>query len=76
MYHLFYVQVFSINYFVDSFLMDDSGRVHSPIISVACQIQRFGFVYNMVVARKLMIASPPALCLTSNNSRYIVQLYC
>ena len=31
------------------------GRVRSQIISVVCQIQRFDFDCNLVVARKLII---------------------
>jgi hypothetical protein len=42
-------------------LLNDFGHVRRQIISVVCQIQRFYFGCNLVVTRKLIIASPPAL---------------
>jgi hypothetical protein len=41
--------------------LDDPGRVRSQIISVVLQIQGFDFECNLVLSRKLIIASPPAL---------------
>jgi hypothetical protein len=35
--------------------LDYPGRVRSQITSVVCQIQRFDFDCNLVVARKLII---------------------
>jgi hypothetical protein len=50
-------------------LLDDPGRVRSQIISVVCQIQRFDFDCNLVVARKLTIRVPPLLRLNPLYSK-------
>jgi hypothetical protein len=42
-------------------MLDDPGRVRSQIINVVCQIQRFDFDCNLVVAQKLIIRVPPGL---------------
>jgi hypothetical protein len=42
-------------------MLDDLGRVRSQITSVVCQIQRFDFDCNLVVARKVIIRIPPPL---------------
>jgi hypothetical protein len=67
--HLFqfcYVKIFSIlkNHNTNLLLLGDPGRVRSQIISVVCQIQRFDFVCNLVVTRKLIIRIPAGLGLT------------
>ena len=42
-------------------MLDDPGRIRSPIISVVCQIQRFDFDFNLVVRRKVIMGIPPVL---------------
>ena len=55
LYQFCYVKVFSTNHNRNLLLSDYPGRVRSQIISVVCQIQRFDFVCNLVVTRKLIV---------------------
>ena len=55
------VKIFCTNHNENLVLLDDPGRVRSQITSVVCQIQRFDFDCNLVVARKLIIRVPPGL---------------
>jgi hypothetical protein len=61
LYQFCYVKIFSTNHYRNLVMLDDPGRVRSQIISVVCQIQRFDFDCNLVVARKLIIRVPPGL---------------
>ena len=56
MYQAFCMKLFSANYNRNLPLFDDPGRVRSQIISVVCQIQRFDFVCNLEVTRKVIMA--------------------
>ena len=54
MYQFSFVKVFRTNQNVNLVRLDDPGRVRSQITSVACQIRRFDFDCNLVVARKII----------------------
>jgi hypothetical protein len=68
LYQFCYVKIFCTNKNGNLLLLDDPGHVRSQITSVVCQIQRFAFDCNLVVARKLLIRVPPGLGL---NPLYI-----
>ena len=53
--------MFSTNQNGNLMLFDDPGRVRSQITNVVCQIQRFDFVCNLVLTRKLIIRIPAGL---------------
>ena len=61
LYQFCYVQIFSANQNENLLLLDDPGRVRSQIINVVCQIQRFDFVCNLAVTRKVIIRTSPGL---------------
>jgi hypothetical protein len=48
-------------YCANSVLLDVRGRVRSQITSVALQIQRFGFDYNLVLTNRFILGIPLAL---------------
>ena len=58
---LYYVKVFSTNHHKNLLLLDNRSRVRSQIKSVAYRVQRFDFDCNLVLTRKLIIRTPPAL---------------
>ena len=63
MYQFSYVKVSSANQNENLLLLDDPGRVRSHITSVVCQIHRFDFECNLVVARKvIMVIRAAAAC--------------
>jgi hypothetical protein len=53
-------------------LLDDPGRVRSQITSVVCQIQRFDFDCNLVVARKLTDTSTAGFWKKSSTSTAVI----
>jgi hypothetical protein len=58
MYQFCYVKVPSANRDGKLVPLDDPGRVRSHITSVVCHVQQFCFDCNLVVMRKVIIASP------------------
>ena len=80
MYQFCNLKVFNTNQDGNLVMLDDPGRVRSQITSVVCQIQRFDFVCNLVVTRKVIIRIPPGLGLNPllnlvpSRSRYVVLL--
>ena len=54
MYQLYCIKFSSTNQNVNLVLLDEPGRVRSQIINVVYQIQRFDFVCNLVVTRKVI----------------------
>ncbi len=61
LYQLCYVKLFSTSQCGNLMLLDDPGRVRSQIRSLVCKIQRFDFVCNLVLTRKVIMGIPPVL---------------